>query len=111
MWYRGRYCRHGGALELNLEQLLRELRRRKKGLAHDELRRPLQMAGCRIRDTRDGFLVSHPYIRGYMPTVAKPHGRAAGNVVRPVYVGKCIRLIELAIEEKGESVGKNTAGA
>jgi hypothetical protein len=98
-------------VELNLEQVLRELRRRKKGLAYDELRRLLQMAGCRIRDTKDGFLVSHPHVRGYMPTVAKPHGRAAGNVVRPVYAGKCIRLIELAIEAKGEPGGENIAGA
>jgi hypothetical protein len=96
---------------LDLYEVLRELLQRKKNLSFDELCRLLRIGGCRIKETKDGFLVSHTQVPGFMPSVARPHGRAAGNVVRPVYVGKCIRLIELVIEAKEASGGDDDARA
>lgn len=78
----------------DIEATISELRRRRNGLGYGDLVKLMERAGCIVKPTQEGCLVRHPEVRGYMATVARPHGRAAGNKVKEPYVKNCIRLLE-----------------
>jgi hypothetical protein len=85
-----------------IEDVIAALRRRKGNLPYDDLLDLMTSAGCRVKPTRDGCLMIHAVVTGFMASVARPHGKSGGNAVLPPYVTKCIRLLELVLEE-GES--------
>lgn len=85
-------------MEQSIEEIIEELRRRKKALAHDDLLKLMTAAGAHIRTTREGCLIRHPSVHDFVASVAKPHGKRSGNAVKLPYVKNCITLLERALK-------------
>ena len=77
-------------------ELLREARQK---TPYNALRKGMTLAGCTVKDTAEGCQFYHPKVPGRLVNVPKPHGKAAGNVVKKPYVMECVKLLEAIPEE------------
>jgi hypothetical protein len=84
----------------DLRRVLAELRQRRRSLPYRELLRLMRSVGCEVTKTQEGCRITHPAVRGFVATVARPHGPGARRDVREPYVKNCIRLLEQVVEAK-----------
>ena len=87
-----------------IAQVIDELTRRQRSVPYDELLTLMQRAGCSVTKTKEGCRITHPQVRGFVATVAKPHGGKSGNSVKSPYVRNCVKLLEGARDEQGENL-------
>ena len=89
----------------SLGEAIGELKRGLKKFRPGSLLSLMKEQGFVVKETGEGWLLHHPDLAAdqlRLISVANPHGRQKGNVVRPGYVKNCLRALERLEELREE---------